>query len=77
MLIFFFLYNKLYCQIYIVKVKSDNSNSRIVYGHTQKLYEDEFEGPYLENIREYYKKESENLINSISVEQYVSRVCIS
>lgn len=56
-----------------VKVKSDNSNSRIVYGHTQKLYEDEFEGPYLENIREYYKKESENLINSISVEQYVSR----
>jgi len=56
-----------------VKVKTDNSNSRIVYGHTQKLYEDEFEGPYLENIKEYYKKESENLINSISVEQYVSR----
>jgi len=56
-----------------VIVKTDKFESGIVYGHTQQLYEDEFETPYLSNIREYYKKESESLIDSISIEEYVSR----
>ncbi|KAG4105964.1 Cullin-domain-containing protein [Neocallimastix lanati (nom. inval.)] len=57
-----------------VKVKHDNYNNKIVYGHSQKLYEDEFEAPYLENIRNYYKKESAELIEKISIEEYVSKV---
>ncbi|ORX80888.1 Cullin-domain-containing protein [Anaeromyces robustus] len=56
-----------------VKVKCDNYSNKIIYGHSQKLYEDEFEAPYIENIREYYKKESADLIKNISIEEYVSR----
>ncbi|ORX60862.1 Cullin-domain-containing protein [Piromyces finnis] len=56
-----------------VVVKTDKIEGEIVYGHTQQLYEDEFETPYLENIKKYYKKESESLINSISIEEYISR----
>ncbi|KAG4093533.1 Cullin-domain-containing protein [Neocallimastix lanati (nom. inval.)] len=55
-----------------VKVKNDNYNSKIIYGHFQKLYEDEFESPYLENIRNYYKKKSFELIEKVSIEEYVS-----